>query len=246
MPSAAPAANNGNEVAISSSECATAVPPTIWLVRHGERADEVDGPEARAAEAACPDYDPPLTRTGLEQAQEAAKWIKATMTKRGVDSIDELLVSPLRRTMLTAAPISEVLGLPVSICPVLAESAMAVSQRHGIFIEENGGMVLRRTKEPLMTHDEIVALAGGAGGAVSDDIVTVREPEGAKKVKWPHKAASLYRRALEHKHEHVLWVTHRESFRHLLVDQRLKIPYCGVALLRRRADGTWFVDERSW
>jgi probable phosphoglycerate mutase len=77
----------------------------LTLVRHGE-------PTRDAA------FDPGLGPRGVEQARRAAGFL-------GAESYDALYVSPLRRTLETAEPIAEALGLD----PVV-EDGLAEFDRH--------------------------------------------------------------------------------------------------------------------
>ena len=72
----------------------------IYLVRHGE---------AAASWAQAP--DPGLSPLGQEQAQAAARALVPRLAGSGI----QLLSSPLSRTLETAAPLAQELGLPVDI-----------------------------------------------------------------------------------------------------------------------------------
>lgn len=75
---------------------------TIWLVRHGQAA------------AGMEELDPGLTETGHRQAAAAAAALTGAPAVR-------LVVSPLRRTRETAAPIAAALGLAPEIRHEVAE-----------------------------------------------------------------------------------------------------------------------------
>lgn len=75
------------------------VPTTLWFVRHGET---LLTPTRRFSGVGP--MDPPLTETGIGQAQAVAKEIAARKP-------DLLIASPLMRTMMTAKEISDVTGL---------------------------------------------------------------------------------------------------------------------------------------
>ena len=62
--------------------------------------------------------DIPLNDTGIEQAKEAAVHLKNILGKR---KIDVILVSPLRRAIQTAEPISEVTNVTPIICNGIVE-----------------------------------------------------------------------------------------------------------------------------
>ncbi len=84
---------------------------TIWIVRHGNRADFVD--PTWSARAARP-FDPPLSPDGRLQAQCLAQRLKS-------EPIRHVFVSPFLRTLETAAPVAEALKLPLKIEPGLGE-----------------------------------------------------------------------------------------------------------------------------
>ena len=75
------------------------IPTTIWFVRHGET---VLTPTRRFSGTGP--MDPPLTETGIAQAQDVAKEIAARKP-------DVLIASPLMRTMMTAKEVSDASGL---------------------------------------------------------------------------------------------------------------------------------------
>lgn len=75
---------------------------TIYLVRHGRAAAGVD------------DLDPGLDELGHEQARRTAEALKQLNARK-------VVVSPLRRTRETAAPIAEALGCPAEIRTDVAE-----------------------------------------------------------------------------------------------------------------------------
>jgi probable phosphoglycerate mutase len=58
--------------------------------------------------------DPDLTELGRAQARRAAEWLRK-------EAIDEVWSSPMRRALQTAAPLAELLGLPVQSDERLAE-----------------------------------------------------------------------------------------------------------------------------
>ena len=78
---------------------------TIWLVRHGNRADFVS-PDW--GDTASRPYDPPLSADGVVQAREVGRRLRQ-------EKIDHLFSSPFLRTVETASQIAIELGLPVKI-----------------------------------------------------------------------------------------------------------------------------------
>jgi probable phosphoglycerate mutase len=78
----------------------------LILIRHGlpEKVINDDGSPA----------DPPLSSTGLEQAEKVANWLSEAQ-------IDCLYSSPMQRAMQTAAPIAKQKGLEVQVRDGVAE-----------------------------------------------------------------------------------------------------------------------------
>jgi probable phosphoglycerate mutase len=83
----------------------------LLLVRHGESAP---ASEARPATLNDGHADPPLDPVGRDQAQRLADRI-------GLEAIDAIYVTTLRRTAETAAPVAERLGITPVVEPDLRE-----------------------------------------------------------------------------------------------------------------------------
>ncbi len=88
---------------------------TVHLLRHGE----VDNPE-RVLYGRLPGYH--LSGLGRAQAQAAAGWFAGR-------PIGLLVASPLERAQETAAPLAEVLGMPIGTDPRLIEAANELEGR---------------------------------------------------------------------------------------------------------------------
>jgi 2,3-bisphosphoglycerate-dependent phosphoglycerate mutase len=86
----------------------------LLLVRHAQPVRVDEGTVAGAA-------DPELSGAGRRQAERLAAWLAA-------DAPAALLSSPLRRARETAAPVAEVLGLPVEVVDGLAEYDAAAGE----------------------------------------------------------------------------------------------------------------------
>eukprot|EP00730_Choanoeca_flexa_P015683 TRINITY_DN7255_c0_g1_i3.p1 TRINITY_DN7255_c0_g1~~TRINITY_DN7255_c0_g1_i3.p1 ORF type:complete len:419 (+),score=120.41 TRINITY_DN7255_c0_g1_i3:118-1257(+) len=101
----------------------------LFVVRHGQRADESQGEVFREffANTTRP-YDPPLTSLGIEQAQDAAEYLKQQHAKY---QFKHVLSSPLLRCVQTSAIIAAELELPLVLVPGLAECVKA-ARRLGI------------------------------------------------------------------------------------------------------------------
>lgn len=78
---------------------------TVWIARHGNRADFVD-PSWR--DTAPRPHDPPLSADGNVQARKLGKRLKG-------EPIRHIFASPFLRTLQTAAHVADELTLPVKI-----------------------------------------------------------------------------------------------------------------------------------
>ena len=79
----------------------------LWLLRHGQRVDQVDPSWAETAENP---HDPGLTDWGHEQADRAGRRLRET----GVE-IDAVYASPFTRAVQTADAVARHLDLPVRV-----------------------------------------------------------------------------------------------------------------------------------
>ncbi|CAF1558324.1 unnamed protein product [Didymodactylos carnosus] len=115
---------------------------TLYLVRHGERLDEVRGNTFREN---CGEqwYNPPLTEVGKTQAYNTAIYLKTILKK-----LPPILhVSPLSRTVQTAAEIANCLNSSIELVPGLAHCAAAFS---------SGNVLLQQSS--FLSESDIVAL----------------------------------------------------------------------------------------
>ena len=96
----------------------------VVIVRHGARHDYADPPAWKAHAAACGfEYkDPPLSRVGRVQAARVGTHLTtgdgklaAALRQRAAAGALSLLVSPYLRTLQTARPTSDALGVPMSV-----------------------------------------------------------------------------------------------------------------------------------
>lgn len=105
----------------------------LLIIRHAQSANN--------AGALPRDADPPLTETGERQAQQLA-------AASGVlDDLDLLYVSPMRRTIQTAAPIAATTGLRARVFTGLHEWGGIWEERDGI-----------ASHLPGLTRDEMAAI----------------------------------------------------------------------------------------
>jgi len=87
------------------------VKQTVWVTRHGNRADFVDPEWPRTASRP---YDPPLSADGVVQAKELAGRLVG-------EGIRHIFASPFLRTVQTAAEVAETLDLPLCVEDGLGE-----------------------------------------------------------------------------------------------------------------------------
>src|SRR5690242_17193915 len=80
----------------------------LWIIRHGERVDDVQPLWAKSAERP---FDPPLTQEGHRQAQETSKKIQNHLKEAPVI----LFSSPFLRCLETSAHIAKSLNIPIHI-----------------------------------------------------------------------------------------------------------------------------------
>ncbi|CAN5768091.1 hypothetical protein BH23CHL2_BH23CHL2_25080 [soil metagenome] len=79
----------------------------LLIIRHAQSANNA-GDQPRVA-------DPPLTEIGERQAVRLAE------AERVLDDVDRLYLSPMRRTLQTAAPVAATTGLPARVFTGLHE-----------------------------------------------------------------------------------------------------------------------------
>lgn len=178
----------------------------VYIVRHGERLDEVPDNtwyREQCAKSHGRTYDPPLTDQGKKQAQGAAKFISTKALE-----VDVLYTSSLIRCVSTAAIIASDLKLKVVAFDALAECAAAVRER---------------------------SLAGTAL-ASDQELVTLVQEGDATFLHRHASPASRFRQALvelceRHAGRTLLICAHREAIRDLLAEQggTARLGYCAVA-----------------
>eukprot|EP01083_Nonionella_stella_P283567 965222_1 len=110
----------------------------LWLIRHGERMDEVGTNEAKKWHNKSPKtrlFDPPLTKNGYKQAKERGQLLLKELSKFQNNKSNSypkyIYSSPTERTLGTAMNIALILKLPIMIIPGLSSCAAAV-QRGGL------------------------------------------------------------------------------------------------------------------
>ena len=201
----------------------------LWLIRHGERMDEVRTEESKSWRDGVSDdrlFDPPLTKLGFRQAQSRAQALQVAIAR--MVPLKCIYASPTERTMGTAVQIARLTGLSIVVVPGLCTCAAAVKK---------GGLVKRRAGDGsgfelflenyktigvcrFLTKAEMRRKFGQDGVDIRFDYSHVGRFRGCV-----DKLVQTSKRR-----EVVLCVTHREGIRKL--DGRLKgtrVPYCAVA-----------------
>ncbi|CAF1431649.1 unnamed protein product [Didymodactylos carnosus] len=114
----------------------------LYLVRHGERLDEVPG---NTFYKNCGEqwYDPPLTEMGKRQAYYTATYLKSIL--QNLPPV--LYVSPLSRTVQTAVEIANYLNSFIELVAGLAHCAAAF---------QSGGVLLQQSS--FLSESDIVTL----------------------------------------------------------------------------------------
>ena len=175
----------------------------VYILRHGERLDEVPQNTWRRdyVRSHGRRFDPPLTEVGQQQAARAATFIAS---KRF--DVDVMYTSALVRCVSTASVVADKLGLRVIVCDPLAECAAAVRER-------------TLTGTALASDAELHALV--AGDRFMHRHVTPALCFRDALVELCHKHAG----------QSFLVCSHREAIRDLLLEQHqtARLGYCAVA-----------------
>lgn len=132
-------------------------PCRLWVVRHGERADEdpVGGPEWLLDH---PDgwYDPPLTKNGKRQAAKMAVEVCQQLEQEGpLPAIGAIYCSPFKRALQTAEPLAAALRLPICVVQSLA-GCTAVAHEEGLALIEGTKLVVRPSRSTLASTAELL------------------------------------------------------------------------------------------
>ena len=162
---------------------------SIWVCRHGERADAIPGWEETAERP----HDPPLTPRGLAQAAATAGVLAS-------ERIDAIYCSPFLRCMQTAAAIAAPLGLRIRVEPGLGEllnprwfstHPVDAAMSDEALVAAIGEALIDRTYTPV--YDTAARRGATAAGAESDGApAELCFPETS-----PLEAAARYERTLD-------------------------------------------------
>merc|ERR1719326_12302 len=160
----------------------------LWLLRHGERCDEIDASERREVEQAYEAErglrrrrdDPFLTPRGVEQARRAGEAMRALGVRlAGVYS------SPYRRTMQTAAGFVRGYAdggdadgaAPAALPPIVAVDALGACAAHA----QRRGVQRLRDSGCFDDLPELLALCG-ADAPFADPAAAANDAGGATRV----------------------------------------------------------------
>lgn len=198
-------------------------PCDVYVVRHGERLDEVAGKERDRWMKTCGNrnFDPPLTKRGKEQALSSARLLRAKLG--GLEApFDVIHSSPLERCVSTAEAFAEVFQVPIRVVNGLGECCAALRATNKQAERRWGHVMTKREHEQLCP-----AAAFVEPDPVSDDYIS---------------AAATCAGRLAKGRERVLVVTHREGIRNLAsqrasVSGHVNTPYAGIGhfIVCRRA-----------
>ncbi len=103
---------------------------TLWIVRHGERIDDVEPTWIRNNQVRC--YDPPLTDIGLDQASKAGKRLRSLILANDLANTTriQLFSSPFLRCVQTAENILRELNISSSQLETDNNSANRSTDHH--------------------------------------------------------------------------------------------------------------------
>ncbi|WP_194926395.1 histidine phosphatase family protein [Catenulispora pinisilvae] len=134
-------------------------PTTLVLLRHGATALTA---ERRFSGVG----DPELSAVGLGQVDAVARRLAGPSGVGGIDAIDVIVASPLRRTVQTAQAVADAVGLPVELDPGFRETDFGLWDGHS-FAEV-------RERWPAEHRAWLASTAVAPPGGESFDAVTER------------------------------------------------------------------------
>lgn len=203
----------GDESKQGKQNGATNSEHVCFLVRHGQRLDELRGwrnsewfQDRFNLERRYP-LDPPLTETGSKQAQSAANIFLENVENHQLTCI---FTSPLHRTLKTALEFAKILNLPLIIVPGLA-SCTAACRSGPIRKDPEGNLSLPSRGNIFLTKQEMRDLCEGVELTFHDSNLNFNE------------TLDL----LIQENTNCICVTHREGIRPFLTN-RTRIGYCHI------------------
>lgn len=199
-----------------------------FLVRHGERLDEVRG--TRWSDKWFQEnphrypLDPPLTKNGQGMAKQAANtFLENHNHDLEILGLTCIYSSPLHRTLLTAYEFAKALKLPIIIVPGLACTAAAM--RYGPIIEKPGGTLALKQRvgqgeNVFLTCEEMRELCPQVNISIRKDLLGGIYLHDFENV--------VLKLAEESKGRAFMCVGHREGIRHFqgYFDKHWRAHYC--------------------
>ena len=186
----------------------------VWIVRHGERIDEVDRTWTRRNLKIA--HDPPLTSVGKVQAMKAANFLRSL---EGKVKFERVHVSPLVRALQTAERISDAMDLPVR-----------VNNGLGYFAAQTALYELRNSTKPPFVQDVAKCCP-----------LMKLDKDHDRKHRHPMDTLCDIVENTKDGHD-TLIVAHRECIRDLMNPEmaaKTRLPYCSVALFTYKNRKSW-------
>ena len=192
----------------------------IWIVRHGNREDFQNPGWATTAQRP---YDPALSADGEIQAQEVGHSLREA-------PIDCVFASPFLRTIQTASPIAEALGLPIFVEPGIAEILPNIERAPDLMPEEERARRFPRVETGYRALGRLPY------------------PESAE-AGHERAAAAVKALAARYAERNLLAVTHGAPVVGIVrgltgLQERISAPLCCIFSLQR-AGGGWRLTQRS-
>ena len=211
----------------------------VFLIRHGERADEVETSELYTRRKELKErgikridrYDPPLTQTGRQQAKVCGEKLRTYMEENNI-SFDVVYSSPFIRTMETANEIALALDLPLKPVAALGGCAAAVKmiglEKFVCREDESSPSFVRQGDFDLLRSPAVDEKQGCSGPQVL--------PENSEVCGFVEMCQRLAQDSSERAQSNVLFVLHREGIYDLVSNSPdgcletwrwgRSIPYC--------------------
>jgi broad specificity phosphatase PhoE len=130
----------------------------VWLLRHGARADYWDG-KWQSIDGGTRDAS--LSELGRAQAEELAKTMKN-------ESIDHIFVSPYLRTLQTASPLCQALGMRMKVEDGIGECLWGLTAMPSELLSVEARQKLFPTIDPTYTSIKSPLLGPETGDAAEE------------------------------------------------------------------------------
>lgn len=186
---------------------------TVWVARHGTREDFLDPTWRFRAKRP---FDPALSRSGHQQAQELAQQLQA-------EPIDLIFASPFYRTLQTASYSADKLGLVIKPEWGIAEHLQELKDTPDIITPAEA-----LTEFPCLDVDH-------------PSVLRPTYPESTA-VACGRAATAVRTLADQHPDQNLLFVSHATIVVGIVrqlanVQRRINVPVCSLFELQRRGDG---------